>query len=86
VYAVNGKVKRIIICLLLLVLFIINDAKCSPSLADLYQKCHAVIIGVNCYDKWSSLEILPRRPRSSDNKQLLLKTLPERNKVYISRR
>jgi hypothetical protein len=64
------KATSIILLLLLLALFIANDALCTPksnrgvkatsetppSLTELYRNSRAVIIGINRYDKWPSLE------------------------------
>lgn len=66
----NGKSTRIILCLLLLVSSIASDAFCAPnsergvnislktdlSLAELYRNSYAIIIGINRYEKWPSLE------------------------------
>ena len=66
---IKGKRASIVLCLLL-VLFIASDALCAPkskrgvkvtskappSLSELYKNSYAVIIGINRYEKWPSLE------------------------------
>jgi uncharacterized caspase-like protein len=90
----NGKSTRIILCLLLLVLFIVNDAlgaseskrgvQVTPtpplSLTGLYQNSHAVIIGVNRYEKWPSLEYAVNDAKAMEAK---LKALGFETKTLI---
>jgi hypothetical protein len=66
----DGKTRKIILCFLLVSLFISTNAfgatkskrgvkvapKETPSLSELYDNSYAVIIGVNRYEKWPSLE------------------------------
>jgi uncharacterized caspase-like protein/predicted transcriptional regulator len=66
----NRKTTCLILCLLLIALFIATNAlgapkpkrgvqvtpKSAPALDSLYQNSYAVIIGINHYDKWPSLE------------------------------
>jgi uncharacterized caspase-like protein len=75
------KSARIILCLLLLVLFINNAHGASqskrgvkvtptvpPSFNELYGNSYAVIIGVNAYDKWPSLEYAVKDARAMEEK------------------
>ncbi|MCX5846804.1 MAG: caspase family protein [Deltaproteobacteria bacterium] len=66
----DEKTRKIILCFLLIALFISTNAFCAPkskrgvkiapkappSFSELYDNSYAVIIGVNRYDKWPSLE------------------------------
>ena len=90
----KGKSARIILCLLLLVLFIVNNAlgasknkrgvkvapKAPPSFSELYNNSYAVIIGINNYEKWPSLEYAVNDAKSIENK---LKTLGFETKILL---
>jgi formylglycine-generating enzyme required for sulfatase activity/uncharacterized caspase-like protein len=82
VSAMNGNITRIIFCFLLLVIFGVSDAigasknergvqvipKPTSAFDNLYNQSYAVIIGVNAYEKWPSLEYAVKDAQAMEQK------------------